>query len=65
MTPGRQGSGRCILRPFPAVAQCPYIAVLVTAHSAVELQRGEPAEHFGDRKLEFAGDVGGAQSENV
>jgi hypothetical protein len=38
---------------------------MVTAHSAVQFERCEPAEHFGDRKLEFAGDLGGAQSQNV
>jgi hypothetical protein len=33
----------------------------MTAHSAVELERGEPAQHVGDRKLEFSSDLGGAQ----
>src|SRR5207245_3270493 len=56
---------RAILRPFFGPAQCPYITRLVTAHSAVQLQRGEPAEHLCDRKIQLSGQLGGSDGEHV
>src|ERR1700716_2872132 len=61
----RRGSGRRILRSFLVPAQCPNVAVLMTAHSAVELESREPAKHFGDRNLKFPSDLGSVQSQNV
>src|SRR5579864_6320633 len=37
----------------------------MTAHSAVELEGGEPADHLGDRNLELSGDFRGVHGEDV
>src|SRR3981081_183337 len=49
---------RAILRPFFGPAQCPYVTRPVTAHSAVELQGGEPADHLGDGEMQLSSQVG-------
>src|SRR5260370_4317940 len=54
-----------ILRPFFAAAQCPYIPALVPSNRPVELQRSQPAEDLGDRKLKLPGDLCGVQSKHV
>jgi hypothetical protein len=37
----------------------------VTAHSAVELERGQPADHLRPRQLQLWGDVRGAQRQHI
>jgi hypothetical protein len=48
-----------------ASTQCPYITGLLTAHSAVQLEGGQPPEHLGDRKLQLSGNVGSAKGQDV
>src|SRR5437879_4075923 len=64
-SPSRSGSEARMLRPFVAAAQRPYIPILVASNRPVELQGGQPAEHFRDRKLKLPGDFRGVQSQNV
>src|SRR6266581_6529044 len=59
------GSGRAILRPLFAATQCPYEAGIVTAHSAVQLQGGQSAEHLGDRQAQLSSQLGGAHGQHV